>query len=264
MRKLFLFTAALCFCVSTISQSVAPDEALLAKTRALYDAPFTRGLVSFDCAVKFDWKQHFIDLLGSVPPTASPLVERLQTIEHRVFVDRSGATVSAIPKVPDLSAVAHATELEQGYTMIVTGGLNAWLPFGTNVILPIPPTKFTLEKANPSFTLTMSANNVQATILLDSDMRMTSVVSQLPQPIHSATEFSDGPSGYLLKMLKMSDPSNPSAGSQNTFAYTYQTVQNIQLPASVAITTATPESWRFSLTECKAIVGKVVNVAPPR
>lgn len=125
---------------------MSSDEALLANTRALYDAPFQRGLVSFDCAVQFDWKKHFVDLFGTFPPAAIPTAERLQTIQHRIFVDHSGAVVSAIPKAPDLSGVSHAAELEQVYNAMVTQGLNAWLPFSTNVILPVGPTKYNFQK----------------------------------------------------------------------------------------------------------------------
>lgn len=115
-------------CSTAISQTTSSDEALLAKTRALYDAPFSRGLISFDCAVQFDWKKHFIDLFGTVPPAAVPTVERLAAVQHRVFIDRSGATVSAIPKAPDLTGVVHGTELEQGLQTMVSGGLNGGCP----------------------------------------------------------------------------------------------------------------------------------------
>jgi hypothetical protein len=38
------------------SQSTESDETLLTKAHGLYDAPFTRSLVSFNCAAQFDWK----------------------------------------------------------------------------------------------------------------------------------------------------------------------------------------------------------------
>ena len=92
---------------------------LLAKTRALYHAPFTQGLISFDCAVEFDWKQHFVDAqhwldpTKAVSPAAISASEHLQTVPLRVFVDRSGAVVSPIPNSPGLTGVAHTVELEQ-------------------------------------------------------------------------------------------------------------------------------------------------------
>lgn len=98
------------FSASGFSQTKASDKALLEKTRALYDSPFLQGLVSFDCAVKFNWKQHFLEVLPSIPPNAIPTIDRLQAIQHRVFVSSSGAVVSSVPKAPDLSGVPKATE----------------------------------------------------------------------------------------------------------------------------------------------------------
>src|SRR3984893_2358205 len=202
MRRLILSIVMSCLCASAVSQTTTSDEALLAKTRALYDAPFTRNLVSFDCSVEFDWKKHFVDLFGTVPPAALPTIERLQTIQHRVFVDRSGAVVSAIPKTPDLSGVAHAAELEQGLQTMVSGGLNGWLPFSTNVILPTGRTKFNFQKIETGYKLVMNGPGVAATLLLKDDMRLRSAVSQLPQPMRFSTEFSAGPDGFLLDSIK--------------------------------------------------------------
>jgi hypothetical protein len=72
MRQLSLSIVLFSACVPAFAQSQQSDETLLAKTRALYDAPFTRTLVSFDCAVQFDWKNHFVETLGQVPPAAIP------------------------------------------------------------------------------------------------------------------------------------------------------------------------------------------------
>jgi hypothetical protein len=80
MRSVLIVIVLVSSFVPVFAQSTTTDQSLLTKTRSLYDAPFTRGLISFDCAVNFDWKQHFVDLLGTVPPAAIPTVERLQTI----------------------------------------------------------------------------------------------------------------------------------------------------------------------------------------
>lgn len=98
---------------------------MLSKARDLYDAPFTRQLVSFDCSVRFDWKKHFIDTVGVVPAAAIPTVNRLQMLPHRVFVDRSGAVVSEIPRASDLSGTPRAAELEAAFQAMVSSGLNA-------------------------------------------------------------------------------------------------------------------------------------------
>jgi len=262
-RRVFSFVMC-CLCAPAVSQTVASDEALLAKTRGLYDAPFTRDLVSFDCAVQFDWKKHFVDFLGTMPPAAAPIAERLQTIQHRVFVDRTGAVVSAIPKATDLNGVAHAAELEKSFDAMVSGGISAWLPFGTNIILPIAPTKYSFEKLDSGYKLVMNGPGVAATLLLKEDMRLTSVVSQLPQPMRFTTEFTPGPEGFLLGSVKTGSTNDTSVTLEATFTFAYQTVQGFQLPSLVTVTPATKEAWHYGLTDCKAVKGAAIKVGPPK
>lgn len=152
MRLASLLVAAFLVGLPAAAQQPNSDAALLAKARALYDSPFTRGLISFDCAIQFDWKQHFVDAQHfinpsqGVTPQAVSAAERLQTLAHRVFVDRSGAVVSSVPNAPDLTGIAHADELERVFGVMVKGGLDSWMPFATNVILPMGPTKYGFEK----------------------------------------------------------------------------------------------------------------------
>jgi hypothetical protein len=262
MRRLTLTFVAYLWCASAISQAQESDETLLKHTRALYDAPFTRNLVSFDCAVQFDWKKHIVALLGSMPPAALPTAERLQTIQHRVFVDRSGATVSAQPKAPDFADDQHADQLENVFNAMVTQGLNAWLPFSTNVILPVGPTKYNFQKLDSGYKLTMNGPGVAATILLDSDMHVTSGVGQLPQDLRFTTQFTNGPNGFLLESVRTGSPSGDTGGDA-TFAYTYQTVQGFQLPLEITVSPATTKPWHFALNDCKIVNSIIIHVAPP-
>jgi hypothetical protein len=52
----FYLCAALCH-----AQATKTDQALLSEAHEKYDAPFNRNLESFDCAVAFSWKDHFIE-----------------------------------------------------------------------------------------------------------------------------------------------------------------------------------------------------------
>ena len=203
MRYVIFVVALYSFCGPLLAQTAAPsNEELLSKARALYDAPFERNLGSFDCAVQFDWTQHFLDLLGVVPPAFKPTVERLQTIPHRIFVDRSGAVVSAQPKAPDLTGVLQATVLEEGFKALVPAGINAWLPASTNVILPVGPTKYSFQKIDPGYKLVMNGPGIAATLLLANDLRVTSAVSELPA-MRATTEFTPGPDGFVLSFLRL-------------------------------------------------------------
>lgn len=252
-----------CFCIFAVSQTANSDDALLAKTRALYDAPFSHGLVSFDCAVQFDWKKHFVDLFGAVPPAAIPTIERLQTIQHRVFVDRSSAVVSAIPKMPDFTGAAHGAELKQGLQAMISGGLNGWLPFSTNVILPTGRTKFNFQKIDTGYKLVMDGSDVAATLLLGNDLRLTSAVSQLPQPMRFSTEFTSGPAGFLLETIKTQSTTDTASIGEATFTFTYQGVRGFHLPSAVAIVPTSKESWHYTLNDCKVVSGVVIEVSPP-
>jgi hypothetical protein len=264
MRHFNLLLISLVASIPALSQSTDSNDAMLAKARGLYDAPFTRQLVSFDCSVRFDWKEHFNNTMGMVPSAALPTVNRLQSLQHRVFVDRSGAVVSEIPKATDLSGVPHASDLEAALQAIVSSGLNAWLPFSTNVILPTKPATFTFQRLNSGFKIVMKGANVSATLDLLPDMRIASVISELPQPQHFVTEFTTGPDGYLLQSVKTGSGTEASTLWSAIFAYHYQKVQGFQVPGEIDVTqVATREKWDYSLDDCKAMTGTVIKVQAP-
>jgi hypothetical protein len=277
MRSTLSLMAICCFCLPLMSQETASDEALLAKTRALYDAPFTRGLISFDCAIQFDWKQHFVDAqhwldpTKAVSPAAISAAEHLQTVPHRVFVDRSGAVVSAIPKAPDLTGVAHAPELEQALQTMVEGGLDTWGPFASNIILPIGPphgplpatrrpTKYAFEKIDRGYKVTMTGDGLSVTLVLNPELSLISGDAVLPQAYQFTTDFTSGPVGYLLQSIS----TEYSGGEHAKFDYTYQTVHGVQLPMEVVVSPSTSEPWRYSLSDCKVMKGTVIEIGPPK
>jgi hypothetical protein len=181
-----------------------------------------------------------------------------------VFVDRSGAVVSAIPKAPDFAGIEHAAELEQTFNSMVASGLNAWLPFSTNVILPVTPTKFSFQKSDTGYKLTMIGQGVAATLLLNDDLRLTSGVAELPQPFRFTTEFVNGANGFLLESLKTGAATDAASRGDASFAYTYQPVQGVLLPSQLTATQlSTAEAWRYDLTDCKVVKGIVIKVGPP-
>jgi hypothetical protein len=210
--------------------------------------------------VQFDWKRHFLDTLGVVPPTVTPTIEHLQAIQHRVFVDRSGAVVSEVPKATDLSGTSHGTDLETSFQAIVSSGINAWLPFAMDEILPLKPSKFSFQKVDTGFKVLMNGTNVSATLMLLPDMRISKVISELPQPLHFTTNFASGPSGFLLQSVKTGAGTSDLDKWDANFTYAFQDVQGIQLPGGVTVTAfATGEKWAYSLADCEAITGVKVE-----
>lgn len=251
-----------CLCVSAVPQSPESDDLLLAKARAAYDAPFTRNLAAFDCAVQFDWKQHFTEMFGTLPPAAALMAEKLQAISHRVNVDHTQAVVSSTPKQPDFSSDQHGTQLgqlEQVIIAMVSGGLNAWLPISTDGILPAEKAQYKFERLASGYKLTMNGKNGAGALLLTPDLRVMSGVMELPQPMRFSTEFEPGPQGFVLSSVKTESTANGEA----TFAYTYQSVDGFQIPDTVTVTPATTGKWHYHLADCKVVKFVKVNVLPP-
>jgi hypothetical protein len=238
----------------------------MTKARAAYDAPFTRNLAAFDCAVEFDWKQHFTEMFGALPLAAVPMAEKVQTVNNRVNVDHTQAVGSSIPKQPDFSGAQHESQLEQlqqVFIAMVSSGLNAWVPSSTNVVLPVGKTQYAFEKQPSGYKLTMKGENVAGTLLLEPDLRVTSGVMQLPQPMRFSTRFEAGPNGFVLASVKTGQTTATAAGGEVTFAYTYQSVDGIQIPDSVTITPATTGKWHYRLTDCKVVKFVKVQALPP-
>ena len=146
LAKATVILFCLCICSPGISQSPNTGDELISKARTLYDAPFTRNLAGFDCAIQFDWKTHFAAMVGEIPPASVPIVESLQSIQHRVSTDNTHATVSSNPKAPDFGGAPQAATFEKVLVAMVSSGLNSWLPSSTNGLLPLGKTEYTYEK----------------------------------------------------------------------------------------------------------------------
>ena len=255
---------ALCLSLPLFAQSPA-DKALLAKTRALYDTPFQHGLISFDCAVEFDWTEHFRKILGTVPPAAQPVIQHLQAISHRIFVDRSGATVSTIPKPPDLTTVPKGPELENLLTTVLPQGLNAWIPSSTDVLLPRGDTVYSFEKLASGYKLAMSGTGLQAELVLDSTLHINTGVVQQPQPMRFDTIFQPALNGLVLSSIRTGQTTDAASAGDVLFSYTYQPLKGFEIPQQIGIAAAAGDQWTYTLSDCKVVKGIMVELAaPPR
>lgn len=250
-------------CALAAAQGLESDDQLMLKARAAYDAPFARNLTAFDCNVQFDWKEYFAEILGTIPPPVATMAERLQAVTHRVSVDHSHALASSIPKQPDLQASQQDTQLDNALIAMISAGLNAWLPSSTNVMLPVGKTQYEFEKLQSGFKLTMKGDNIAGTLLLGPDLRVTSGVMQRPQPMRFSTDFESGPQGFVLASIQTGRTTDATVGGEASFAYTYQSVDGLQLPETVTmITPATTGKWRYRLTDCKVVKFVKVQTLP--
>lgn len=270
MRRYVVIAILGISCVSSFSQSlkVAPKiskspsdaEVLLTKTKALYDTPFGSGLISFSCAIDFDFTKFLKSNYGEAARTDNPIAQLLEPIRYRVFVDHSGATISAQPKLPDFSQLPIAAQLEESNRALIQTGLNNWVPYAYGEVLPIAPTNYQFEKTATGYDLSMSGRGITGKLLLDQDLRLREGVIDTSQHIEITTKFVDAPNGLVLAA---SSTDTDHAGVAR-FTYTYQTVDGFQLPQHVGVALEQNKmTLNYTLTDCKAQHGTVVHVAPP-
>jgi hypothetical protein len=146
---------------------------------------------------------------------------------------------------------------------MIPGGINAWMPFGRNVILPDGPTHYNFEKMDSGYKLALDGAGVEATLLLAEDLRIMSGVSQLPQAMRFTTEFIKGSHGVLLSSVKTADTNEPQ-NQVAEFFYTYQDVDGFQIPLRVTVKPSTSEAWNYELTDCKVMKGVTIKVGLPK
>jgi hypothetical protein len=257
-------------CASSFSQSIkiaptvakSPSDAavLLAKTKALYDTPFRSGLVSFSCAIDFDFAKHLKSNFGDAARTDSAIAQLLEPIRYRVFVDHSGATISAQPKLPDFSQLPIAAQLEESNRSLIQTGLSNWVPYAYGEVLPIAPTNYQFDKTATGYNLSMDGQGITGKLILDRDLRLREGVIDASQHIEITTKFVVAPNGLVLA----ASSTNTDHAGVARFTYTYQVVDGFQLPQHVELASEQNKmTMNYTLTDCKTQHGIVVHVAPP-
>ncbi len=259
---IFWISSVSSFCQSPkFTKSPSEAEGLLAKTKALYDTPFRSGLVDFSCAVDFDLAQFLKSNYGEAARTDSPLARLLTPIRYWVFVDHSGATISAQPKLPDLSQLPLAAQLEESNRNLMQVGLNNWVPYAYGEVLPIAPTNYQFEKIATGYSLSMDGQGITGKLILDHDLRILSGILDTSQHIEITTKFVSAPNGLVL--AASSTDTNHSGVAR--FTYTYQVVDGFQLPQRVGLTSEQNKmTLNYTLTDCKTQHGIVIHLAPPK
>lgn len=266
MLRYFLITILGVSCVTSFCQSPviakSPSDAggLLTKTKVLYDTPFRSGLINFSCAIDFDFAQHLKRNFGEAARTDSPTAQLLKPIRYRVFVDHTGATVSAQPNLPDFSQLPLAAQVEESNRSLIQVGLDNWVPYAYGEVLPIAPTNYQFEKTATGYNLSMDGKGIIGKLILDHDLHLVSGTIDTSQHIEITTRFMSAPNGLVL--AESSTDTNHAGVAR--FTYTYQVVDGFQLPQRVGLTSEQNKmTLNYTLTDCKAQHGIVVHVAPP-
>lgn len=251
--QLYRTSIVFCFCAMLChAQATKTDKALLNQVREKYDAPFNRNLQSFDCAVDFRWKDHFIETTRVGDEGTDEELEKIfQPIRNRVMVTRQNVTVSSGLTDDAISKLPHGGMAEFLLEHAVQKSLYNWLPASTNMILPDPATPVSFEQSQSGYKLAFKMQDSDVEMVLAPDMRLQSATLKAPQSAHFETSFASGQQGFLLTSWTMDEDGNSDRGDRLTFTYTYQTVNGLQLPERVAVTRESHhEVWRYRLSDC--------------
>ena len=251
--RTFCVTVLLSFCaVAGHGQAPANDAALLSQARAAYDTPFERGLKSFDCAVDFNWKQHWADTYRVGDEGTDDEIEAsIQPIHNRVTVTRDDAVVSSGMTEEQEQKLPRGGMAEGLLKHAVRFSLRTWLVAANNTLLPAAGTPVHFESSTFGHTLETKIQNFDVIMMLTPDMSLRSMSVKGSDGDRQEFQFHPGPRGFVLSSWTMGEDGSFKPGNHLIFTYTYQLVDGFQIPAHMVVNRESHhELWRFDLSNC--------------
>ncbi len=243
----FILCAVFCH-----AQAGTDDATFLKQARAKYDAPFEKNLQSFNCAVEFNWKQHFTEVvrLGD-EGTDEEIAKFIQPIRNRVTVTRQNAAVSSGMTDEELNKLPHGGMAEDLLEHTVQFSLNNWLGAGNNTMLPTEGTPVHIEPSNSGYKLEFKIQTFDVEMMFAHDMSLQSETVKGSNSDRRETDFRPGPQGFLLTSFRLGENGYFRPGNRIILSYTCQRVGGFQLPEQVAINRESHrEAWHYKLTDC--------------
>lgn len=234
------------------AQAAIDGVTFLKQVRAKYDVPFDRNLQSFSCAVDFNWKQHFTEVvrLGD-EGTDEEIAKFIQPIRNRVDVTRQNATVSAGMAEDEIAKLPHGGMAEDLLEHAVQFSLNNWLIAADNAMLPPEGTPVHVEPSTAGYKLEFKIQTFDIELLLAHDMSLQTEAVSGSSSDGRETEFRPGPQGFLLTSFKQGEDGDFRPGNRIILTYSYQSVGGFQIPEQIAINRESHhEAWHYKLTDC--------------
>lgn len=246
-----LLFSALCP-LAIAAQTTDADQALLAKVRASYDSPFARNLRSFDCAVDFNWKQHWSDTYRVGDEGTDEEIEKfIQPIHNRVVVTREDAIVSSGMTEEQEHQLPRGGMAEGLLKHAVRFSLRTWLVASNNELFPPTSTPVHFESSTSGSKMEFKIKTFDVVMTLTRDMSLQSMAVKGSADDRQDFEFHPGPQGFLLGSWTMGEDGNFKPGNRLIFTYTYQNVDGFEIPASMVVNRESHhEVWRYKLTDC--------------
>jgi hypothetical protein len=248
---------SLAVCPLAVSaQATESDQALLAKARAGYDAPFDRNLKSFDCAVDFNWKQHWADTYRVGDEGTDKEIETfIQPIRNRVTVTREDAIVFSGMTDEQENKLPRVGMAEGLLKHAVRFSLRTWLAASNNALIPTTGTPVHFESSTSGYKMQFKIKTFNVAMRMTHDMSLQSMGVEGSDEDHQDFEFLPGPQGFLLGTWTMGEEGVFKPGNRLIFTYTYQVVNGFQIPSQMVVNRESHhEVWRYTLSDCKVTI----------
>jgi len=249
----------LALCPLAISaQTTEADQSLLSKARASYDAPFDRNLKSFDCAVDFNWKQHWTETVRVGDEGMDGEIETfIQPIHNRVTVTREDAIVSSGLTEEQEHKLPRGGMAEGLLEHAVRFSLRTWLVASNNALLPTADTPVHFESSASGSKMQFKIKTFDVVMTLTHDMGLQTMGVKGSDNDRQEFQFHPGPQGLLLENWTMGEDGTFKSGNRLIFIYTYQVVDGFQIPAHMVVNRESHhEVWHYALSDCKVIRDK--------
>jgi hypothetical protein len=240
------------------AQTATNDATFLKQARAKYDVPFGRNLQSFDCAVEFNWKQHFTEAVRvGDEGTDEEIAKLIQPIHNRVTVTRQNAAVSGGMTDDEVNKLPYKGMAESLLQHAVQFSLNSWLVASNNAMLPPESTPVHVEPSTSGYKLEFKVQTFDVEMLFEPDMSLLSEAAKGSASDRRETDFRPGPQGFLMTSYRLGEDGDFRLGNRIILTYTYQSVGGFQLPEQVVINRESHhEVWHYKLTDCTVQAAK--------
>lgn len=252
MRKSYVLISAVLWVACSSAQTSSADAPSLSQVRAAYDAPFSRNLQSFTCAVKFSWKEHFRETprVGD-EGTDEQIAKLIQPIQNHVTVTQQDAILASGMSDEEESKLPYKGMAEGLLKHAVRFSLRTWLNASNNRMLPSAGTPVQIDTKNAGYAIKFKIQRFDVSMLLKKDMSLQNMSVIGSEADRQEFEFSPGPQGLVVSSWTMGENGNFVRGNRIIFSYSYQTVDGFQLPAHMVVNRESHhEVWQYDLTGC--------------
>jgi hypothetical protein len=237
------------------AQTASADSSLLTEARARYDDPFARNLKSFDCAVDFNWKQHWTETYRVGDEGTDAEIDKfIQPLRNRVRVTPDDAIVNSGMTEAQEEQLPRGGMAEGLLKHAVRFTLRTWLVAATNTLLPAPGTPVRFESSASNYQIDLKVKDFDVAMLLTREMSLQSMAVKGSEADRQEFHFEPGPHGFALGTWIMGEDGDFKPGNRLLFSYTYQTVNGFQIPSQVSIDRESHhEVWRYTLSDCQIV-----------